>query len=137
MPVQFKGDGSLPNLKEEIYILGRTITKAGVKTLECYYWVPAAALSENEWEATMQTVNVYPNPSNGIINIDLEDVDYVELVNAQGEVVDRQTAGIDGRYKFNPKRSGMYYIRIFNKSRWMTTSTDTFKVLILYKGRLN
>lgn len=71
----------------------------------------ATGIDENE-----AAYSIYPNPANGMINIDITGTYTVEITNAQGQIV--QKVDIDGNSTVNltGQPEGVYFIKLTNET---------------------
>lgn len=58
-------------------------------------------------------ISIYPNPSNGIFNINFKDTYNLEVMNIAGKIIDSRN--LTGNSRIELKTSGLYFIKISNK----------------------
>lgn len=70
---------------------------------------PVTAISENNETLAL----VYPNPTNGQIKIEAEDLKHITISNMLGQIVyDSNASGNEFEYDFSNRETGIYLIRI-------------------------
>jgi hypothetical protein len=114
-------------LKVEAYKNGTfvTITVVNIKVTENLQF-RAMVVEEEEKEKVLEEITTYPNPSNGIVNINLGSVSdaFVKVSSANGQLVYQQT-GLSGRHQFELKGNpGLYFIEVSSE-----TGTQYFKMI--------
>lgn len=114
-------------LKVEAYKNGTfvTITVVNIKVTENLQF-RAMVVEEEEKEKVLEEITTYPNPSNGIVNINLGSVSdaFVKVSSANGQLVYQQT-GLSGRHQFELKGNpGLYFIEVTSE-----TGSQYFKMI--------
>ena len=65
-------------------------------------------------------VKVYPNPSNGIVNIISDGIYNVSIMNEIGRVVASKIVNNSGSFDLSNQSSGIYFVRIKSNNRTIT-----------------
>ncbi|PWH84972.1 T9SS type A sorting domain-containing protein [Brumimicrobium oceani] len=80
----------------------------------------AELLSAKEENQLDKIVNIYPNPSNGTINIDInQSIDQLEIISAQGQIL-RSLNNVDKSLTFTSVKPGIYFVKIHSKGKVTT-----------------
>lgn len=72
-------------------------------------------VNELKYSSTTNDVEIYPNPNNGKFSIrinNLEKFEFLEIINAQGKILDKQinTGNIDIEIDISKSPSGIYFV---------------------------
>ena len=76
------------------------------------------------------TISIYPNPGNGLVNIDMvnEDFSTVEVLSITGKLVRSfELTGTTGSYDLTELQSGLYFVVFVNEN---TNKQATHKLII-------
>ena len=77
----------------------------------------------NEFKNKNEGLKFYPNPTNGIINIEVENANKIKVVNVLGELVKHE----DLKFKqqsidISSLQNGIYFLQVFNKDKLIGTA---------------
>jgi hypothetical protein len=79
-------------------------------------------------EDPMSAILIYPNPSTGIFNIDLQGIDNtlkMEVLNSRGQLIYSSKLNGSGKLDLTSQPRGVYFIRLVN-----STSVHIEKVVV-------
>ncbi len=79
-------------------------------------WVPASGVGINEISENPE-INVYPNPSTGIFNVDLHNVNTIKVLNTLGALVYQEKVNVDETkttLDLSSFGNGIYFIAVTN-----------------------
>ncbi|MDE6515734.1 MAG: chitobiase/beta-hexosaminidase C-terminal domain-containing protein, partial [Bacteroidales bacterium] len=122
--IYYTVDGSVPTEKsteyKEAIVINDTMTikaiaikgEAKSEVAEAAYTIDVTANEDRE----LAGVSVYPNPSNGIFNLELPVAATVEVFASNGVLVQRMKLS-EGKATLNIDRSGIYILRITGEGR--------------------
>ncbi|MDE7091072.1 MAG: chitobiase/beta-hexosaminidase C-terminal domain-containing protein [Bacteroidales bacterium] len=122
--IYYTVDGSVPTEKsteyKEAIVINDTMTikaiaikgEAKSEVAEAAYTIDVTANEDRE----LAGVSVYPNPSNGVFNLELPVAATVEVFASNGVLVQRMKLS-EGKATLNIDRSGIYILRITGEGR--------------------
>ncbi|NME71031.1 T9SS type A sorting domain-containing protein [Flammeovirga aprica] len=99
----------------------KTTSKTFTVTHDLDYNVPDYGPLENEL-STSNTITLYPNPANKIVNVNQTDLDNkfskVELIDLQGRIVKQYLQGLEGNFSLNIDtiKSGYYMVVLYKNN---------------------
>ena len=79
-------------------------------------WTPASGVGVNEISENPE-INVYPNPSNGIFNVDLHNVNTIKVLNTLGALVYQEKVNVNETkttLDLSSFSNGIYFIAVTN-----------------------
>jgi polyhydroxybutyrate depolymerase len=81
----------------------------------------SSVLLNNKSESQLENlVNIYPNPSYGTINIDINQaIDKLEIITAQGQIISTEN-NVEESLTFTNIKPGIYFIKIHSKGKMVT-----------------
>ena len=92
----------------------RMITVEGAMTVDDVFGVEPVGIFESPKASEM---NVYPNPSNGIIKVEAQGANKVTVISAIGQVITSQEIQDQGTINLTDAASGVYFVRVQNGDR--------------------
>ncbi len=75
----------------------------------------ATSIEENP----LESISIYPNPSNGIFNIDIYNADNnvnMIVINAQGQIVYSEKVGTSTQIDLSNQPDGIYFVKFINNN---------------------
>ncbi len=60
-------------------------------------------------------INIYPNPSNGVLNINVNENYNIEVIDVTGKIINTKTVNFNSQLAIN--KSGIYFIRFSNENK--------------------
>ena len=66
-------------------------------------------------ELNASDINVYPNPSNGVLNIDINDIYNLEVVDVTGKIITTTTVNANSQLTID--KAGIYFLRFSNRDK--------------------
>ncbi|MDE6514710.1 MAG: T9SS type A sorting domain-containing protein, partial [Bacteroidales bacterium] len=109
---EVKEDGMPVITKEATYLRCAVTDKGEMKYFDATYTIDLTANEDLE----LAGVSVYPNPSNGVFNIELPVAATIEVFMSNGMLYQRVKA-LAGNATLNIERSGIYFLRITGEGR--------------------
>jgi hypothetical protein len=67
-------------------------------------------------------VNIFPNPTNGIVKVKLNNIETIELVDSLGVTIENKRIVFEGFFDLRQRPKGIYFLKI----------EDSLKKIILY-----
>ena len=93
----------------------------------CYCTLSTGVNENNLVESS--DISVYPNPSNGLINIEMfTDAENITVLNSLGQIIQTKTVKGETLVSLELEASGVYFIRVETSKKQVIT-----KKLVVYK----
>jgi len=84
------------------------------------YYCSSVVLKDNSFLG--KSVKVYPNPTNGAINIEIENANRIQIINILGELVKHEELKVEKQsIDLSNLQNGVYFLKVFDKNKLIST----------------
>ncbi|MBD5396992.1 S8 family serine peptidase [bacterium] len=123
-PTTLYNSGITINTTTHINAIARLVQNGTTYSSDMAHAVYYISFTATE-DAPSANIKIYPNPTGGIVNVDLKENASIAIYTSDGRLL-MQREVLAGTSQFNMEQSGVYFFKIMNKNR-ITTSKVVVK----------